>query len=59
VPRTRRTEIGETPVANLVSKGRKELAYGWYNFASGIASLPASLIFGALNQVYEALAAFG
>ena len=46
-------------VADLVGSERKGLAYGWYNFAIGIATLPASLIFGALYQVYGALAAFG
>lgn len=54
------TEPAEkTLVANLVGKERKGLAYGWYNFAIGIATLPASLIFGALYQVYGALVAFG
>ena len=46
-------------VANLVGGERKGLAYGWYDFAIGIATLPASLIFGALYQVFGALAAFG
>ena len=45
-------------MANLVGGGRKGLAYGWYNGAVGVATLPASLIFGALYQVYGALAAF-
>jgi MFS family permease len=54
------TEPAEkTLVADLVGGERKGLAYGWYNFAVGIATLPASLIFGALYQVYGALAAFG
>jgi MFS family permease len=48
-----------TLVANLVGGERKGLAYGWYNAAVGVATLPASLIFGALYQVYGALAAFG
>ena len=48
--------VGPLP---LVGGERKGLAYGWYNFAIGIATLPASLIFGALYQVYGALAAFG
>jgi MFS family permease len=38
---------------------RKGLAYGWYHFAIGVATLPASLIFGALYQVSGALVAFG
>jgi MFS family permease len=54
------TEPAEkTLVADLVGSERKGLAYGWYNFAIGIATLPASLIFGALYQVYGALVAFG
>lgn len=54
------TEPAEkTLVANLVGSERKGLAYGWYNCAIGIATLPSSLIFGALYQVYGALVAFG
>jgi MFS family permease len=54
------TEPAEkTLVANLVGKERKGLAYGWYNFAIGIATLPSSLIFGALYQAFGALVAFG
>src|SRR5262249_43773805 len=48
-----------TLVANLMGSERKGLAYGWYNCAIGIATLPSSLIFGALYQVYGALVAFG
>jgi predicted MFS family arabinose efflux permease len=48
-----------TLVANLVGSERKGLADGWYNCAVGVATLPSSLIFGALYQVYGALAAFG
>ncbi len=46
-------------VANLVGTERKGLAYGWYNFAIGIATLPSSLIFGALYQFCGPLVAFG
>ncbi len=54
------TESAEkTLVADLVGGERKGLAYGWYNFAIGIATLPASLVFGALYQDYGALTAFG
>jgi MFS family permease len=54
------TEPAEkTLVGNLVGSEQKGLAYGWYNFAIGIATLPSSLIFGALYQVYGALVAFG
>jgi MFS family permease len=48
-----------TLVANLAGSERKGLAYGWYNFAIGVATLPSSLIFGALYQVYGPLASFG
>jgi MFS family permease len=54
------TEPAEkTLVANLVGAERKGLAYGWYNFAVGIATLPASIIFGVLYQTYGAEVAFG
>jgi hypothetical protein len=46
-------------VASLVGGERKGLAYGWYNGAVGVATLPASLIFGALYQVFGGPAAFG
>lgn len=46
-------------VASLVGTERKGLAYGWFNFATGIATLPASLLFGAFYQYYGALVAFG
>ena len=53
------TEPAEkTLVANLVGKERKGLAYGWYHFAIGVATLPASLIFGALYQEWGAKVAF-
>jgi predicted MFS family arabinose efflux permease len=53
------TEPAEkTLAANLAGAERKGLAYGWYNFAIGIATLPSSLIFGALYQGYGALVAF-
>jgi MFS family permease len=54
------TEPAEkTLVANLVGGEHKGLAYGWYNFAIGIGTLPSSLMFGALYQVFGALVAFG
>ncbi|MCE9531496.1 MAG: MFS transporter [Planctomycetes bacterium] len=54
------TEPAEkTLVANLVGNERKGLAYGWYNFAIGIATLPSSLIFGALYQFAGPVVAFG
>lgn len=33
-------------VADLVPAARRGTAFGWYNFAVGIAALPASLVFG-------------
>jgi MFS family permease len=45
-------------VAHLVGGARKGLAYGWYNFAIGMATFPSSLIFGALYQLYGAGIAF-
>jgi MFS family permease len=54
------TEPAEkTLVASLVGAERKGMAYGWYNFALGITTLPASLIFGLLYERLGALAAFG
>jgi MFS family permease len=54
------TEPAErTMVANLVGAQQKGLAYGWFNFAIGIAALPASLIFGAIYDFLGGPAAFG
>lgn len=46
-------------VVDLVGGERKGLAFGWFHFAVGIATLPASVIFGALYQYQGALMAFG
>jgi MFS family permease len=54
------TEPAEkTLVAVLAGGERKGLAYGWFNFAIGVATLPASLLFGALYQFFGPMAAFG
>jgi MFS family permease len=54
------TEPAEkTLVANLVGSERRGLAYGWYHCVIGVGTLPSSLIFGMLYQVYGALTAFG
>lgn len=54
------TEAAEkTLVANLVGPNQRGLAYGWFNAAVGISTLPASLLFGWLYQAHGALAAFG
>jgi MFS family permease len=46
-------------VAGIVGPEHKGLAYGWYNFAIGIATLPANLIFGELYKLYGGPTAFG
>lgn len=54
------TEPAEkTLVANLVSEEHRGLAFGWFNFAIAIGTLPANLIFGALYQQLGPAAAFG
>jgi MFS family permease len=54
------TEPAEkTLVASLVGSEHKGLAFGWFNFAIGVATLPASLIFGAIYEWWGPLAAFG
>ncbi|HLQ47113.1 MAG TPA: MFS transporter [Planctomycetaceae bacterium] len=54
------TEPSEkTLVANLVGPERRGLAFGWFNFAIGIATLPASVLFGVLYDHFGRLAAFG
>lgn len=54
------TEPAEkTLVAALASPERKGLAFGWFNFAIGVSTLPASLLFGFLYQSYGPLVAFG
>lgn len=54
------TEPAEkTLVASLAAPDQKGLAFGWFNFAIGVTTLPASLLFGALYQAFGPLAAFG
>jgi MFS family permease len=54
------TEPAEkTLVATLVGIEQKGLAFGWFNFAIGIAALPSSLVFGWLYEQFGRLAAFG
>ncbi len=54
------TEPAEkTMVASLAGPERRGLAYGWFNCAIGIATLPANLVFGALYQTYGPVVAFG
>ncbi len=54
------TEPAEkTLVSKIVGPERSGLAFGWYNFAIGIAALPSSLIFGGLYESFGPIAAFG
>lgn len=54
------TEPAEkTLVTLLVGGERKGLAFGWFNFAIGIAALPSSLIFGWLYEQHGVTVAFG
>jgi len=46
-------------VTRLTAAGQKGLAFGWFNFAIGVAALPASLIFGWLYERFGSLIAFG
>ncbi|MEN6458075.1 MAG: MFS transporter [Thermoguttaceae bacterium] len=53
------TEPAEkTLVANLVGHENRGLAYGWYNGVIGAATLPASVLFGALYSQCGAMTAF-
>lgn len=45
-------------VSDLVPSGLRATAYGMYNFAIGIAALPASIIFGSIWQIFSPEAAF-
>lgn len=54
------TEPAEkTFVAQLVGKEARGLAFGWFNFAIGVAALPSSLLFGWLYGRFGPMAAFG
>ena len=45
-------------VADLVPAARRGVAFGWFNFVTGIAALPASLLFGLVWDRVSPLAAF-
>jgi MFS family permease len=45
-------------VADLVPASKRGIAFGWFNFAIGVAALPASLLFGALSDRFGAPVAF-
>jgi MFS family permease len=54
------TEPAERKMAAaLAGEEKKGLAFGWFNFALGVAALPSSLIFGWIYEAYGAVAAFG
>lgn len=46
-------------VTELVGLEHKGLAFGWFNFAIGFATLPSSILFGWLYQRFGSLVAFG
>lgn len=46
-------------VADLVPAAQRGAAFGWYHGLTGVAALPASILFGVLWDVYSARAAFG
>jgi MFS family permease len=46
-------------VADLVPAAKRGIAFGWFNFAVGVAALPASLIFGVVSDRVSPTAAFG
>jgi MFS family permease len=45
-------------VADLALPGERGTAFGWFNLITGLALLPASLLFGGLMQSYGAPVAF-
>lgn len=45
-------------VADLVPAVRRGAAFGWYHAATGVAALPASLLFGVLWDRFDASVAF-
>jgi predicted MFS family arabinose efflux permease len=54
------TEPAERKLAAaLAGEEKKGLAFGWFNFAIGVAALPSSLIFGGIYEKYGPVAAFG
>lgn len=46
-------------VADLAPRDKLGTAYGWFNVVSGLALLPASMVFGWLWQTFNPLSAFG
>ncbi|MBX9790930.1 MAG: MFS transporter [Pirellulales bacterium] len=46
-------------VAQFAPADRRGLAFGWFHLATGIANLPANVLFGVLYTAYGPLVAFG
>lgn len=53
------TEPAEKTLVAALAPERKGLAFGWFNFAIGVSTLPASLLFGGLYQTFGPIVAFG
>lgn len=54
------TEPAEkTLVTQLVGYEKKGAAFGWFHFATGVAALPSSVVFGWLYERFGVAAAFG
>jgi MFS family permease len=53
------TEPAEKTLVARLAGARKGLAFGWFNFAIGVAALPSSLIFGWFYERFGPLVAFG
>ncbi|MER0169056.1 MAG: MFS transporter [Nitrosomonas sp.] len=45
-------------ISDYASPDERGTAFGWYHLVSGIAAIPAGLLFGVIWQVYSAAAAF-
>ena len=45
-------------ISDYASPDERGTAFGWYHLVSGIAAIPAGLLFGVIWQVYGAAAAF-
>jgi len=51
--------VEKAMLADIAEPGERGGAFGWYNCATGIGALPASMIFGFIWQRFNPLAAFG
>jgi MFS family permease len=45
-------------VADLVPTAQRGTAFGWYHALLGVAALPASVLFGAVSDVWSSRTAF-